>query len=207
MGDRQKQSLRTQLLQTQTARRQLSLARRKVARIEARRQAQNRQRLASTQALETDRDLFKSSLLVFIPFFLCIGAFLLYSQVQIGRVLLSGVQTQGTVVVGDHCSHSAETVTVAFTDTNGATHRVRHTNFTIGCPGDYYVGESVSIRYVPSDPGVLMTGPEMSNLWDSLIMTGLGDVVTIVGVGGSVSLGVLPWLSRRRSALRARARA
>jgi hypothetical protein len=202
MGGRQKQSLRTQSLQTQTARRQLSLARRKAARIEARRQAQNRQRLASTQALETDRDLFKSSLLFAIPFFLCFGAFLLYGQVQIGRVLLSGVQTQGTVVVGDHCSRSLEMVTVAFTDTKGATHRVRHTNFTISCPGDYYVGESVTVRYVPSDPGVLMTGPEISNLGYSLIVTGLLDVFTVVGVGVSVSLGVLPWLSRRRSALR-----
>jgi hypothetical protein len=71
-----------------------------------------------------------------IPFFLLIGALLLYSQVQIGRVLLSDVQTQGTVAAAGHCSRSAETVTVAFTDTNGAAHRVRHTNFTIGCPGD-----------------------------------------------------------------------
>jgi len=139
-------------------------------------------------------------LLIAIPFTLCMMAWLLWSQAQIGRVLIWGRPASGTVVAVTPCDHAtAANVTLVFTDAAGASHRVRHTSYTPGCFTSYHVGEALTVRYVPSDTGVLMTQPELDGLWISLLVFGLGDVVFL---GGPLVL-VLPVVSRAISAARA----
>ena len=97
------------------------------------------------------------SVLFAVAFLLALSTWMLWSQVQIGRVLLSGVPADGTVVAVNQCSRAtAGDVTIVFTDTRGARHRVRHSSFTPGCFHAYHVGDTVAVRYVPGDPATLM---------------------------------------------------
>jgi hypothetical protein len=111
-------------------------------------------------------------------------------------VLVVGVPAQGTVVAVDQCSRAtAGNVTILFTDAGGAVHRMRHSSFTPGCFTTYYVGDAVAVRYVPSDPRVLMTQPELDHLWLSLMLFSVFDSI-FLGGGGVAFFVVLRGSSR-----------
>src|SRR5579872_7001406 len=104
--------------------------------------------------------------LIAVPLLLVFISWLLWDQAQIGRVLLFGVPAAGTVVAVNQCSRAtAGDVTIVFTDARGDLRRVKHSSYTPGCFFTYHEGEAITVRYVPSDPGVLMTQPELGGLW------------------------------------------
>jgi hypothetical protein len=123
-------------------------------------------------------------------FTLAMSLWLLWAQVQIGRVLLSGRTTHGIVAAVSPCSRAtAGHVTLDFTDAQGTPRQVRHTDYTPGCWTTYTVGEEVDLRYVPDDPPVLVTQQELARLWISLLVFGLGDSLFLGG--GTVAFCVL----------------
>ncbi len=148
-------------------------------------------------------------LLIAVPMLLCMVTWLIWSQAQIARVLLGGVPGQGTVVAVNQCDRAtAGSVTIIFTDVHGQVHRESHSSYTPGCftTSTYHVGDDVAFRYVPADPGVLMTQTEIARLPFSFVIFGLADVLF---VGGPLVVFVvigLPWAASRASRLRGRLR-
>jgi transposase InsO family protein len=147
------------------------------------------------------------SVLVAVAFLLALSTWMLWDQVQIGRVLLSGVPADGTVVAVNQCSRAtAGDVTITFTDARGEGHRVRHSSFTLGCFTAYHVGDTVAVRYIPGDPAALMTQPEIADLWFSLLLFGLYDILFLGGGVVAFFLVVLPKASEKMSVLRVQRR-
>lgn len=75
------------------------------------------------------------------------------------RVETAGVWTTGQITSVSHCRdrHNQVLSTVQFTVTYTDTHGIHHTSQT-NCEYDTYrVGQSIAIRYLPSDPGYILT--------------------------------------------------
>jgi hypothetical protein len=143
---------------------------------------------------------------IVLLFLLAADALLLHDQVQIGRVLVSGMPAEGRVMALEPCVSRAGGgyETILFTDAHGEPHRVRHVNFIYIVCTTYHLGENLPIRYVPSDPSDLMTQPETDNLWFSLILFTLGDVIFGFGGVAFVYVNLHPTVARLVAALRAR---
>lgn len=140
-----------------------------------------------------------------LAFCLVVDVLLLYGQVQVGRVLVSGIPARGTVVALEPCVSpgGGGDETIVFTDARNKMHRVRHMNFTPGLCATYQVGEVLAIRYVPSDPSDLMPQPEIDNLWFNLIFCAVCDILFVFGAGLIVFMTLQPTVSRLVAALRA----
>jgi hypothetical protein len=138
---------------------------------------------------------------------LALIVWLLWNQAQMGRVLRFGVPAHGTVVAVNRCSRAtAGDVTIVFTGARGEVRQVTHSSYTPGCFTTCHVGEAVAVRYVPDDPSVLMTQPELSDLWVSFLVFGLCAALFLGGGGVAFFLVVLPRASGWVSALRAQRR-
>jgi hypothetical protein len=139
-------------------------------------------------------------LLVAIPLGTCLIAFLVWNQVQIARVMFFGTSTQATIVTIRPCSRATSgDLTLTFISADGRLHTATHSSYDlIGCVDNrYHVGDSIPIRYVTNDPGVLMTQAEIDYLPGSVIIFSLSDFIFL---GGPVAIFVflfVPWASSR----------
>lgn len=117
------------------------------------------------------------------------------------RVETAGVWTTGTITTINHChDHSNQVLsTVQFTVTYADTHGVHYTSQT-NCEYDTYrVGQSIAIRYLPSDPKYILTRVDIGGGQGfPLIMVGIFDIIlsAVVVVGAILMIRA----SRRKRA-------
>lgn len=139
-----------------------------------------------------------------IPLFIFLAgsltAFFVWNQVQIARVMLFGRPASAAVVAVDRCSRATSGhLRLTFTDSNGNTRTVTHSSYNMMCVGTYHAGETLTIRYVPDDPGVLMTQPEIDYLPVALFLFVLGDVIFLGGEAALLGYFVLLPVAARLS--------
>lgn len=146
--------------------------------------------------------------LIFLAFFAVIDAFFLHTQIEIARVMTTGLPARATVTAVN-CSggrSATEHVTVTFTDDHGNSRTVAHTADTIGCFNDYHAGDVITIRYAPSDPTTLMTQAEIDEVPFTLVVYGLIDLLFVIGPPVLLVWMLwdmdVPWVRRRHRAAR-----
>lgn len=147
-----------------------------------------------------------AGLIIVFSILLSLGAFLLWLQIQTGRVLTSGVPANAAVMSVKPCSGEAlSNVKLTYTDASGKSHTVNHTSPT-GMPCDntgYQAGDTVPIRYIPDNPELLMTQDELNNLPRAIIFHGLGDILVFGTLGFALYANFIrPQIARRRAVAR-----